>query len=51
MGSNIPVDVFSPKTKASMTTMMMPIPFIPDFDKPNIKTVKQIATHWKTVKL
>ena len=51
MGSSIPVDAFSPKTKARITTIKIPMPFIPDFDKPNIKTANQIATHCNTVRL
>ena len=51
MGSNIPVDAFSPKTKASITTINIPMPFIPDFDKPNIKTANQIANHCNIVRL
>lgn len=47
----MPVDAFSPKTKARITTINIPMPFIPDFDKPNIKTAKQIATQCSKVKL
>jgi len=45
MGSKTPVEAFSPKTKARITTSTMPNPFIPDFDIPNKKTAKQIAIH------
>ena len=31
----MPVEVFSPKTKANITTMMMPMPLMPDLDNPN----------------
>ena len=51
MGSKIPVEAFSPKTKARITTIMMPIPLIPAFDKPNKKTAMQIAVHWIIDKL
>ena len=49
MGSNIPVDAFSPKTKAKITTIIIPIPFIPDLDNPNKKTAKPMATHCNEV--
>lgn len=45
MGNKIPVDAFSPKTKAKIKIIMIPMPFIPDFDMPNKKPAKQIATH------
>ena len=45
MGNKIPVDVFSPKTKAKITTIIMPIPFIPAFDNPSKKAAKPIADH------
>ena len=32
----MPVDAFSPKTKASITTIMIPIPLMPDLDNPNM---------------
>ena len=51
MGSKIPVDAFSPKTNASITISIMPIPLIPDFDRPNKKTAKQIAIHCNADKL
>jgi len=46
----MPVDVFSPNTNAKITTMIMPMPFIPDFDKPNKNAAKQKATHCNTVR-
>lgn len=49
MGSKIPVEAFSPKTNASITTIMIPMPLIPDFDKPNKKTAKPIAIHCNAV--
>ena len=51
MGSNIPVDAFSPKTKAKITTINIPIPFMPDFDNPKIKTARIINNQCTTVKL
>ena len=51
IGSKTPVDAFSPNTKASMTTIMIPMPLIPDLDKPNKKTAKPIAIHCNAVKL
>ena len=51
MGNNMPVDAFSPKTKARITTIITPMPFIPDFDKPNKKTAKHMAVHCNTVRL
>ena len=47
MGNKIPVEVFSPKTKANITTMMMPMPLMPDLDNPNKNAAKQNATHCK----
>lgn len=44
-GSSTPVDAFSPKTKARITTIIMPIPLIPALDKPNKKTAIPIAAH------
>ena len=51
MGSKIPVDVFSPNTKARITTMTILIPLIPDLDNPNKKTAKPMAIHCNAVKL
>jgi len=51
MGSNTPVDDFSPNTKARITIIIIPIPLIPDLDKPNKKMAKPIATHCIAVKL
>ena len=51
MGNKTPVDAFSPKTKARMITIIIPMPFIPDLDKPNKKTAKLIANHCIAVKL
>jgi len=45
MGSKMPVDAFSPKTKARIITSTIPMPFIPDFDNPNKNTAKQMAIH------
>ena len=45
MGSKIPVEAFSPKTKARIITKTIPMPFIPDLEIPNKNTAKQIAIH------
>ncbi|GAL88059.1 hypothetical protein JCM19538_2422 [Jejuia pallidilutea] len=45
MGNKMPVDAFSPKTKAKISMIMIPIPFIPDFEKPKINAAKKTATH------
>ena len=45
MGNKIPVDAFSPKTKAKISIITIPIPFIPDLEMPNIKPAKPIASH------
>ena len=50
MGSKTPVDAFSPNTKARITTIIIPIPLIPDLDKPNKKTAKPMAIHCNAVK-
>ena len=50
IGSKIPVDAFSPKTKARIITIIIPIPLIPDLDKPNKKTANPIAIHCNAVK-
>jgi hypothetical protein len=47
MGSKIPVDDFSPKTNANITTLTISIPLIPAFDNPNKKTDKEIIPHCK----
>ncbi len=44
-GSSIPVEDFSPKTNARITTIIIPIPLIPDFAIPNKKTAKKTDTH------
>lgn len=45
IGNKMPVDAFSPKTKANSTTMTIPMPLMPDFAKPNKNTEKATATH------
>lgn len=50
MGSKTPVDDFSPKTKAKIKIIIMPMPFIPDFENPKIKAAKTMATHCSWVK-
>ncbi len=50
IGNNIPVDAFSPKTKARTTMIIIPIPLIPDLENPNKKTAKPMANHCNAVK-
>ena len=51
IGNKIPVEAFSPKTKANIKIMTIPIPFIPDFEIPKTKAAKPIATHLNNVRL
>ena len=51
MGNKTPVDAFSPKTKANITTIIMPMPFIPDLDIPSKNTAKPMANHCNADKL
>lgn len=51
MGNSIPVDAFSPKTKAKIKMMIIPMPLIPDFEKPRINAANTIAAHCKDDKL
>ena len=44
-GSKIPVEAFSPNTKARITTMRTPNPLTPAFAIPRIKTAKAKANH------
>ena len=44
-GSKIPVEDFSPKTNASITTIIIPIPLMPDLAIPNKNTAKKTANH------
>ncbi len=44
-GSNIPVEDFSPKIKAKMTTTKIPIPLIPDFEMPMTKAENNTNSH------
>ena len=45
MGNKIPVDAFSPKTKARIMTRTIPNPLIPDLEIPNKKTANPMAIH------
>jgi hypothetical protein len=45
IGSKMPVDAFSPNTKARIITRAIPMPFIPDLDNPSKNIAKQIAIH------
>ena len=51
IGNKMPVDAFSPKTKANSTTMIIPMPLIPDFAKPNKNPAKATATHCSIARL
>ena len=51
IGNNTPVDAFSPKTNAKVITIMIPMPFIPDLEKPKTKAAKNTAIHCNTEKL
>ena len=47
IGSKMPVDAFSPKTKARMMTKTIPNPLMPDLEIPNKNTARPIAIHCK----
>jgi hypothetical protein len=47
----MPVDAFSPKTKAKIRIMIIPIPLIPDFEIPKTKAAKPMAIQLKNDKL
>ena len=50
-GNKMPVEAFSPNTKAKITTISTPKPLTPALAIPNIKTASTKAAHWSHDKL
>jgi len=44
-GKTIPVDTLLPKTSANIVTIKVPIPLIPDLDKPILNAAMQATNH------